>query len=212
MKKIFLITILSITNLIFAQYITGLSVTQNGTNQIKTNLKVYLPTVGEFKNYQVNINQSTITLSACYFMTDFGGISNLENNFLIDITDNNNYTLIVKMYSSTDPTNCNYTNLEDTATLNFTTPIEGTVSLATDETENSGQNIQLFPNPAKDILNIITDSKIQNVKVYDASGRLFSARIDEKGKIDISSLKNGTYFIEILTYKKRFHRKFIIQK
>ena len=116
------------------------------------------------------------------------------------------------MYSSTDPTNCNYTNLEDTATLNFTTPIEGTVSLATDETENSGQNIQLFPNPAKDILNIITDSKIQNVKVYDASGRLFSARIDEKGKIDISSLKNGTYFIEILTYKKRFHRKFIIQK
>lgn len=211
MKKIHLILILSITNLVFAQYITGLNVTQNGASQIKTNLKVYLPTVGEFKNYQVNINQSTITLYACYFMTDFGAISNLENDFFIDIPDNNNYTLIVKMYSSTDPITCNYNNLEDTATLNFSTPINGTVSLATDETENNGQNIQLYPNPAKDVLNIKADFKIQNVNIYDASGRLFSVKLDSEGKLDVSSLETGTYFIEIFTDKKRVHKKFIIK-
>lgn len=211
MKKIFLVLLLSITNFAFGQYITGLSVTQNGTNQIKVNLKIYLPSVGEFKNHQININQNTVTLSACYFMTDFGGITNLENNFLIEIPDNNNYTLIVKMYTSSDPTICNYNNLEDTVAMDFSTPIEGTVSLATDENNTKSENISLFPVPTKDVLNIKSNEKIHKVNLYDASGKKLSPLL-ENNKINTTNLDNGIYFLEIYTGKNTYRRKFTIQK
>ena len=68
-------------------------------------------------------------------MTDFGGVSNLSNDFYINIADNNNYILKVNMYSSNNQNNCNYQNLEDTATLNLTTPIQGTDSLAANESD-----------------------------------------------------------------------------
>ena len=210
MKPIIVLFIL-LSNFFSSQYITGLNLTQNGEDQIKTNLKVYLPTVGEFRNYTTNINQNVITLSACYFLTDFGGISDLENDFMIDIPNNQNYTLIVNIYSSSDPAVCNYDNLEDTKTLSFSTPIEGVISLST--TANSKKNdLSLFPIPAKDVLNIQTDLKIDKVNLYDGSGKLLFNKTKNTSNINTSGLKNGVYYLEIVVDKKIFRKKFTIQK
>ncbi len=209
--KALLIIFSLICNFIFSQYITGLNLTQNGNGQIKANLKVYLPTVGNFLSSTTTINQNVITLSACYFMTDFGGVSNLSNDFYINIADNNNYILKVNMYSSNNPNNCNYQNLEDTATLNFTTPIQGTVSLAANESDVSEQDLKLFPIPAKDELIIITKNRINNINVLDASGRKVSATF-LNNKVNTSNLQNGIYFIEIFSDKGLARKKFTIKK
>ena len=209
--KAFIIIYILTCNLLFSQYITGLDLTQNGNGQIKANLKVYLPTVGNFLSSNTTINQNVITLSACYFMTDFGAISNLSNDFYINIPDNNNYTLIVNMYSSNNPNNCNYQNIEDTATINFSTPIQGTVSMATDENNTNSENISIFPVPTKDVLNINSKEQIMGINLCDASGKKILVKF-ENNSLNTSQLKNGTYFLEIFTDKKTYRKKFMINK
>lgn len=212
MKNIIVTFFLFVSNLLFSQYITGLNVTQNGTNQIKANLKVYLPNLGEFSTHITSIDQNIITLSACYLMTDFGAISNLENDFYIDIPNNGNYTLKVNLFTSSDPTTCNYLNLEDTVMLNFIAPIEGTVSLNTIDLENNNEKLLLFPNPTKGILNIKTSQKTEQINIFDATGKQVRSIQNTENKIDVSNLANGVYYIEILNSKGKFREKFVVAK
>lgn len=192
--KTFIITILLlVSNTLSSQYITGLSVTQNGDNQIKTNLKVYLPSLGEFLSSSTSVDQNVITLSVCYFMTDFGAISNLENDFYIDISNNSNYTLKINLYTSVDSETCNYQNLEDTVTLNFSTPIDGTFSMSTVNTDNKTKAISLFPNPVKDVLYF--SEEVSNVKITDMSGKMVK-EFSAKGKsVNVANLAKGVYMI-----------------
>lgn len=213
MRKIYFILLLLVfSNFAYSQYITSLNVTQNGTNQIKANLKVYLPNLGEFSNYTTSFDQNTITLSACYIMTDFGAISNLENEFFIDIPNNGNYTLKVNLFTSSDPTNCNYQNLEDTVTLNFIAPIEGTVSLNTTDLESNNEKLLLFPNPTKGILNIKTSQRTDQINVFDATGKQVKSFQNIQDKVDVSNLTNGIYYLEILNSKGKFREKFVVSK
>ena len=212
MKKNYFIILLFLSNLFFSQVITGLSVTQNGANQIKVHTKIYLPYFGDYIGYTSNIDQNVITLSFCYWMGAGAVVSYPENDFYIDIPNNGNYTLVTKLYISDDWVICDYHNLEDTVSLNFTAPIEGTVSLGSQENENIAGKFSLHPIPAKDILNIRTHSIIKKVNIYDSSGKLVSNPKVENSQINTSNLKNGVYFMEILSGKDRLHKKFIIEK
>ena len=115
------------------------------------------------------------------------------------------------MYISTNNTICNHNRIEDTVTLNFTTPIQGTVSLAANESDVSEQDLKLFPIPAKDELIIITKNRINNINVLDASGRKVSATF-LNNKVNTSNLQNGIYFIEIFSDKGLARKKFTIKK
>ncbi len=212
MKKNYFIILLFLSNLFFSQVITGLSVTQNGANQIKVHTKIYLPYFGDYIGYTSNIDQNVITLSFCYWMGAGAVVSYPENDFYIDIPNNGNYTLVTKLYISDDWVICDYNNLEDTVSLNFTAPIEGTVSLGSQENENIAGKFSLHPIPAKDILNIRTHSIIKKVNIYDSSGKLVSNPKVENSQINTSNLKSGVYFMEILSDKGRLHKKFIIEK
>ena len=57
-------------------------------------------------------------------------------------------------------------------------------------------NYKIYPNPTSDIIKILGNTSVLNVIIYDVLGKeiLRKSVID---KIDISSFKNGTYFISI---------------
>lgn len=192
--------------------ITGLNLSQNSASQIKANVKVMGATVGEYFSYNTQINQNQITLSVCYHMTDFGGITHFENDFNIDLPSvPSNYNFKLNVYRTNDPLTCDYQDLQDTASLNFSTPIQGVVSLGTNDNTNVGQDLKLFPIPSKDALHIHTDSKVENVSVYDISGKKIPSTV-ENNRIDTSKLKSGTYFLEIYIDNKKFYRKFTVEK
>jgi hypothetical protein len=62
------------------------------------------------------------------------------------------------------------------------------------------ENFSIFPNPAFNELNIITESAVRSrITIMDSSGRMVLTSV-LKGKVsdlDISSLKSGLYFIKI---------------
>ncbi len=124
----------------------------------------------------------------------------------------NNYNLNVNVYRNFDPNICDYLDLEDTATLTFTTPIEGVISLSTTELQSQNEKPKVFPNPAKDVLNIKTPATLDKIKIFDTAGKMVLSIQKPGDKIDVSKLTNGIYFVEISSNRKKWREKIVIKK
>jgi hypothetical protein len=71
----------------------------------------------------------------------------------------------------------------------------------------------VYPNPARNVLNIINSTIIENVRVFDITGRVvLSKRMDDlQGQIDISGLYNGLYILQVESDGKLSSRKFTVK-
>lgn len=191
--------------------INNITVSQPNTQQIKVNLKVTGSTYGEYLSYKTTIYQNEITLSVCYSMTSATSMTYFDNDFYIGIPNlPNSYNLKVNAYYSYG-TSCNYLNLDDTAALNFLTPIIGTVLLDNADIDNNN-NIKLYPNPSNGNINFKTSSQINNIIILDISGKQIYDIKNPGTKLNLSNLKNGVYFLEIISDKKKSYEKIVIQK
>ncbi|UKB80202.1 reprolysin-like metallopeptidase [Chryseobacterium sp. MEBOG07] len=72
-----------------------------------------------------------------------------------------------------------------------------TSNLATSETSVKNNGIQIYPNPATDILNITKVSDRATYKIYSAPGQLIDSGNINNGKINVSALVKGGYVITI---------------
>lgn len=76
------------------------------------------------------------------------------------------------------------------------------------EIEQSQNDLQLYPNPVGDFLNIKTASSIIKVEIYDTSGKKVNVRL-EGNRINVSHLVSGNYLITIETKESKSTKKFI---
>ncbi|MBD3904216.1 M28 family peptidase [Chryseobacterium sp. Ch-15] len=86
--------------------------------------------------------------------------------------------------------------------------------LATHETSsNLLEDIKIYPNPAKDILNLEIPKEIKNFnfEIKDMSGRLISAHENEK-TINVSKLSSGVYLCTVKSDGETVTKKVIIEK
>jgi len=91
-------------------------------------------------------------------------------------------------------------------TNNYTTTIQNTLGLQENDFIN---NISVYPNPVKDILNFKTEHNISKVEVYDIAGRILSSNSVSENKIDLSNLKTGNYILKLYTEKGIMNTKII---
>ncbi|HEX8561345.1 MAG TPA: T9SS type A sorting domain-containing protein [Flavobacterium sp.] len=82
------------------------------------------------------------------------------------------------------------------------TPANGTLyrfiptNLALDQ--HSKNTVQLYPNPANEVLNIGGDYNAASYQIYDSTGKLISnGVINAESTIDVSQLQTGMYFIKL---------------
>jgi hypothetical protein len=83
-----------------------------------------------------------------------------------------------------------------------------------EEMEISLLSAEIYPNPAKDLLNIECDSEIKSIELYDALGRMLINKInvaDTKDVINVSSLNHGMYMLRLNTAKGSGTFKVIIE-
>ena len=97
--------------------------------------------------------------------------------------------------------NSNGKLVEKTLTVNSTAS-----TLATAEVKKL--EFGIYPNPVTDILTIKTQEKIQNVSIYDASGRIVNAQLNN-GQINVSALPKGIYILKAVTDKAVYQQKLI---
>ncbi len=91
-------------------------------------------------------------------------------------------------------------------TNNYTTTIQNTLGLQENDFIN---NISVYPNPVKNILNFKTEHNISKVEVYDIAGRILSSNSISENKIDLSNLKTGNYILKLYTEKGIINTKII---
>jgi hypothetical protein len=72
-------------------------------------------------------------------------------------------------------------------------------------------NLQIYPNPVRDILTINSDSEIKTLRIADLYGRPL-IKLNENSKyceLDLSQLHKGFYFLILETADKTITRKVI---
>lgn len=68
-------------------------------------------------------------------------------------------------------------------------------NLATNESNLSKNNVKIYPNPAKDFINITSQKEINSVEILDQSGKRISE--SKELKINVSKLPKGVYILKI---------------
>ena len=175
-------------------FISGLNITQVNENQIKANLIIDGGGSQVYNSYMVEIAGTTITLKVCYDYYIFDGGTQPNNDFLIDIpSPTGNYTLKVEIYSS-GSNGCNYLPpyLQDSATINFTTPFTGTISLGAKDLE-AKKDLKLYPNPVKEMLSF--SDEVSNIRITDLSGKTVKAFHGNIKSVSVSELPKGVYLV-----------------
>ncbi|MFN7043972.1 MAG: T9SS type A sorting domain-containing protein [Flavobacterium sp.] len=86
-----------------------------------------------------------------------------------------------------------------------------TITALSSQDFDFGTYFTLYPNPAKDILNIQSkqDVAINSVEIYNQLGQIVMASTNTLNTIDVSNLASGTYFVKINTEKGSANAKFV---
>lgn len=67
----------------------------------------------------------------------------------------------------------------------------------------------IYPNPAKDIINIVSTSDIFTVEIYNILGQKMLSE-ENKNSLNISKFQSGTYFIKISQKGQDTYKKFVV--
>lgn len=101
-------------------------------------------------------------------------------------------------------------NAQGYSTLIDNVTISNDVLSSSEISKLSKTEIKYYPNPVKDILNFKGDEKIQEINIYDGSGKKIQTNKveDNQGSVNVSALSSGMYIVagktesgEVKTYK-----------
>jgi len=79
--------------------------------------------------------------------------------------------------------------------------------------EKESDNIYIYPNPVRDIINIYNLKNSSEITIYDAIGRIkyFSSNTIVS-KINVTDFENGIYYLTIKTENSTINKKIIIAR
>ncbi|WP_332454183.1 reprolysin-like metallopeptidase [Chryseobacterium aquaticum] len=111
---------------------------------------------------------------------------------------------VMMQYSSIPSSSCGsytYGQVED-YTLNILSSARGEDF----NINNLMTDIKLYPNPARDLLNI-SNTTVEDYKIFDMGGKLINSGKIERDTVNVSQLTAGAYTIQIGETSKRFIKK-----
>ncbi|TDR25482.1 T9SS type A sorting domain-containing protein [Flavobacterium cheniae] len=86
-----------------------------------------------------------------------------------------------------------------------------TVAALSTQDFDFGTYFTLYPNPAKDVLNIQTKQglAINSIEIYNQLGQIVMAVTNAVNAVDVANLASGTYFVKVNTEKGSANAKFV---
>ncbi len=88
------------------------------------------------------------------------------------------------------------------------------VAAASSVEEESINSVNSYPNPATDFIKIESENTIKNITIYDTTGqivKILPVNNTNNINIAITNLKNGLYYIKVLTERELILKKVIIE-
>ena len=215
MKKVFLQTniyvFLLLSFISFSQTIQNVEVYPTG-NDIKIKVKTNSTTAHLCLNSNYNLNGNTILLNVCYTNALMGSTASVCES-VIPIQNSINYNLIVNTFGLTTTSNCDFSTIFDSATLQFSTPLNAAVTLGSDGFSDLNSNILIYPNPATGKVFFTTKQVINQITIYDEIARSLKVISNiSNNEIDLTAFDKGIYFLEIKTDLGQSIKKVMIDK
>jgi PKD repeat protein len=146
------------------------------------------------------VNGSAVSLSATPGGGTFTGVGVTGNSFNPSVSGVGTFTVI---YNYTDANGC---SASDSKTVS--------VSACTGIATLSSSNVSIYPNPTKDIINVVMDASFVNnasIEMYDAIGKLIVSEkiINTHTTINTDHLAKGIYTIRIVSEGKQISNRII---
>ena len=88
------------------------------------------------------------------------------------------------------------------------------VVLAVEDVNTKDNAVNIYPNPARNIITISSKDALKSFKIYDEAGRLIKSESSLKGNkhdVTISSMQTGNYVVTVETEKQKITKKLIKQ-
>lgn len=163
----------------------------------------------QVSNNTVSINQQGVTLTAQYS----GAIGNASFQWIDCVSGNSPVSgAIYESFTATHNSLYSVQVTENGCTVSSDCVAVGSVGLYEEEMNNSWN---VFPNPAENMItieyNTLTPSSIS---IKDLSGKEVKANIapvSGKTNVDLSGIRSGVYFVEIISESGRSSKKLIIK-
>ncbi|MFZ4928754.1 M12 family metallo-peptidase [Chryseobacterium sp. Mn2064] len=194
----------------------GVQFTDTGgtTGQYKDNeeiVKTFYPTSGS----TMTMNFTEFDLEQGYdFMFIYNGPSTSSPLF----ANGNNLTgnTIPGPFTSTDPSGAITVRFvsDGGVTANGWNVNFGCSVLAVEDVNIKNNTVNIYPNPAKNMIILSSKEALKSYKIYDEAGRLVSSASSLKGnkqEINITSLQTGNYVITVETETQTINKKLIKQ-
>ena len=86
--------------------------------------------------------------------------------------------------------------------------------LAVEDADTKNNSVSIYPNPAKNMITILSKDALKSFKIYDEAGRLVKSEAAIKASrfdVNISSMQTGNYVISVETEKQIVTKKLIKQ-
>lgn len=77
--------------------------------------------------------------------------------------------------------------------------------------DHTAEGIQIFPNPATSIINIISEEPVVNAYIYNMQGQVVASENGNINSISISNLANGIYMLKLTTAQGSTTQKIVKQ-
>ena len=71
--------------------------------------------------------------------------------------------------------------------------------LTTGISENNETGTAIYPNPATDVLNVISENNISKVEIFNVQGQMVKAVNGNVSSLSISDMNAGVYFVKVTT-------------
>jgi len=151
-------------------------------------------------------NTATVTIlipgqtNVSYVLSDTsvedGGVNNLRDKNL-------EYTTVIPLSSTATNVTFRIDELTQNAAENirfriYDVKVNGQATLSLEDIDNQATKITTYPNPVTNSFQIDSNKSIENVKLYNITGRLLKT-FNERADYDISDLAAGIYIANIKT-------------
>lgn len=158
-----------------------------------------------YLSHTYTVTGNTINLEVCYWFNITLPVYQISTDFLIPVSNTQNYTINLSTFNSSSNTVCNFYS---------TGPIASSQFLDVEKFENENNSFIVFPNPSDGVFKIKENYySIKQINVYDFMGRIVKEINNFKtNQIDLSILNNGVYHLKIESDFGTSFQKVILSK
>jgi len=169
---------------------------------------VTTPNLGSYLGYELTDNDTMIVVEACYYWGLLTALQNFKDTINLGVKEAGTYNLQYIAYQSNSPYDCSPIIGENSHAFYFEVTTINPVFTTFDTFD-----VNYFPNPVVDKVNIVSGQMIEHIELFDSQGKLLVSDMINglQHTLELTKIPIGVYFLKVRNKNNKLHIKKIIK-